>query len=285
MGDRGSLAVVGGARGTVRGSTSSPTLSLLGGFRLVVATEEVALARGEQRLVALLALRTARHQPRRRVAATLWPDRDGAQAQACLRSSLWRLRQAVDVVDERRDDGVRLSDDVVVDVRRLAASGRRRPAATTRQRIGGSGAASRAATDGAGWDGAGWDATGWDVDDLAGGLLPDWDEDWVVVERERLRQLGLHVLEARVRDLAARERFLEACDLAHATIAMDDLRESSHRALIGVHLAEGNHAEAVRHARRYRRRLRRELGLDPSPLLDDLVRRAGRSPGRVERSS
>jgi hypothetical protein len=46
------------------------------------------------------------------------------------------------------------------------------------------------------------------VDDLnpslfAGELLPDWYDDWVLVERERLRQLCLHALEAQCERLVA----------------------------------------------------------------------------------
>ncbi|MGH8905015.1 MAG: hypothetical protein ACRD0K_00470 [Egibacteraceae bacterium] len=31
---------------------------------------------------------------------------------------------------------------------------------------------------------------------LAGDLLPDWYDDWVLIERERFHQLRLHALEA-----------------------------------------------------------------------------------------
>lgn len=269
------MAVVGSPPGVHTVPVSAhPRLTLLGGFRLEVGGSEVGLARGEQRLVALLALRASRHKARRQVAATLWPERGVAQAHACLRSCLWRLRQDVDIVDERRDEGVRLADEVDVDVSRLTASSLHPRADTAihpahqpvELGVGGAAGAGAAAA-------------------LAGELLPDWDEDWVVLDRERLHQLSLHVLEAQVRDLAERGRFLEACDVAHAAIAMDDLRESSHRALIRVYLAEGNYAEALRHARDFRRRLQQELGLDPSPLLDELLCRAGPRPAGVERSS
>jgi DNA-binding SARP family transcriptional activator len=38
-----------------------------------------------------------------------------------------------------------------------------------------------------------------------------------------------------------------------------------------VHLAEGNQADAVREFRRYRALLQRELGVEPSPALFELV--------------
>src|SRR3979411_3427561 len=63
---------------------------LLGGFQLVDAEAQVALAEGSQRLLALLALRGG---PIKRVlvAGTLWPDVTEARAYASLRSALSRL--------------------------------------------------------------------------------------------------------------------------------------------------------------------------------------------------
>jgi DNA-binding SARP family transcriptional activator len=42
--------------------------------------------------------------------------------------------------------------------------------------------------------------------------------------------------------------------------------------LIKVHLAEGNYGEAMRQYRLYREQLNSELGLDPSPQIQTLVR-------------
>jgi len=49
------------------------------------------------------------------------------------------------------------------------------------------------------------------------------------------------------------------------------LRESSHASLVRVHLAEGNESEALREFDRYRTFLFEELGLEPTPLLSQLV--------------
>lgn len=234
---------------------SHPVLRLLGGFHLSTGGRPTGLARGEQRLIALLALREG-VVTRRQLAAVLWPGRDGAQAHACLRSSLWRLRREVDVVHEH-DEALHLADDVVVDVQVLGAAARLAPRPRSVR------------SDGP------VQPDPFRAIDLSGELLPDWDDAWVLVERERLRQLSLHVLEATVCQLVERGRFLGACDLAHTLIAMDPLRESSHRALIRVHLAEGNHVDALRQARNYRRRLRDEVGLDPSSLLDQLIQGVG----------
>ncbi len=60
-------------------------------------------------------------------------------------------------------------------------------------------------------------------------------------------------------------------EAALAAIASEPLRESSHRALIAVHLAQGNQSEAIRQYRSYRRLIREELDLEPSPQMDELM--------------
>jgi DNA-binding SARP family transcriptional activator len=57
-----------------------------------------------------------------------------------------------------------------------------------------------------------------------------------------------------------------------ASIAGEPLRESAHRAVIRIHLAEGNKAEAFRQYRLYRTLLHDQLGLSPSAQMEELVR-------------
>ena len=105
-------------------------------------------------------------------------------------------------------------------------------------------------------------------------LLPGWFEDWVLFERERLRQLYLHTLETFATASLRRERFGDAVEAALASIRAEPLRESPYRLLIEVHLAEGNFGEALRTYQSYRALLGRELGVAPSPMIRKLV-----SPG------
>ncbi|GAA0250423.1 bacterial transcriptional activator domain-containing protein [Cryptosporangium japonicum] len=103
-----------------------------------------------------------------------------------------------------------------------------------------------------------------DITQLVGEVLPDWDEPWVEAERERFRQLRLHRLEE------AADRALDdghhhlALQAALSACAAEPLRESAHRRVMQVHLAEGNPAEALRHYHTIRRLLRDELGLPPA---------------------
>jgi DNA-binding SARP family transcriptional activator len=95
-------------------------------------------------------------------------------------------------------------------------------------------------------------------------LLPDWYEEWVVVERERYRQLRLHALEALCVELVARQRFAQAVQAALVAVAGEPLRESANLALIRAYLAEGNVCEAMRHYQSFRDLLWDELRVVPS---------------------
>jgi DNA-binding SARP family transcriptional activator len=115
-----------------------------------------------------------------------------------------------------------------------------------------------------------------DGDDLfelahAGELLPDWYDDWVVIERERMRQLCVHALERLSADARAKGRFAQAAEAGLAAVAFEPLRESAHRVVIQAHLAEGNANEAIRQFELCVELLRSKLGLRPSMLMDELM--------------
>jgi DNA-binding SARP family transcriptional activator len=60
-----------------------------------------------------------------------------------------------------------------------------------------------------------------------------------------------------------------------AALDREPLRESVYRALIRIHLAESNAGEAIRQYRRYAELAERELGVEPSPSMRELVRPLG----------
>lgn len=221
-------------------------LGLLGGFRLRRDQRLLVLSPGEQRLVAFLAVHN-RPMQRSFVAGNLWIDSDDDHAGGNLRTALWRLRN----LDERLIDASRshlaLSANVAVDLHAAIAYARR----LLREKA-------------ADLDGDGEMTS-------AGDLLPDWYEDWVMVERERFRQLRLHALEARCVALEQAGAYGLAVEAGLACLAAEPLRESAHRAVIQVHLSEGNAAEAVKQYQLCRTLFMRELGLSPSALMQALV--------------
>jgi DNA-binding SARP family transcriptional activator len=110
---------------------------------------------------------------------------------------------------------------------------------------------------------------------LSAEVLPDWYDDWVIVEREQFHQLRLYALEALCERLTSAGRVGEAVDVGLAAIRAEPLRESAHRVLIEAHLAAGNRWEALRQFKRCRALLDEELGLEPSTTLAHLLRQAG----------
>jgi DNA-binding SARP family transcriptional activator len=222
-------------------------LRLIGGFSVEADGEPIVLPASCQRVAAFVALATV---PTRRahVAGSLWLDADERHASANLRSSLWRLRKmGLDLV-EPVGDRVSLTCNVSVDFwRQLAWAGR--------------------VLDGLALD----DDLEVDLKEVALELLPDWYDDWVALQRERLRQRMLHGLEALVRVLVERGRLARAIDVGLTAIALDPLRESAHRCVIEAHTAEGNASEARRQYGEYSKLLERELGLQPSLALARLV--------------
>jgi DNA-binding SARP family transcriptional activator len=224
-------------------------LCLLGGFSLSHDIGWIDVPLGGQHVVAYLALRD---QPTRRaqLAGALWGDRTDDRAFANLRSSLWRLRQATPDLVRDRGECLELGTGVTVDHReRLAWADRilhgpRRDADLEID----------------------VNAAG-----LASELLPAWSQDWVLIERERLRQRMLHALEALVELLVAAGDCSRAIDVGLCAIRLEPFRESTHRAVIAAHLAEGNHGEAHRQFQRFRELLADELGLEPSDRMAELL--------------
>ena len=100
-------------------------------------------------------------------------------------------------------------------------------------------------------------------------LLPDWDEEWLVFERERIRQQRLRALEQLCRRHTDDARFGQAILAGLMAVDAEPLRESAQRVLIAAHLAEGNRFEAIRQFHSYESVLMDDLGVRPS---DDFAR-------------
>ncbi|MET7620341.1 BTAD domain-containing putative transcriptional regulator [Streptomyces sp. NPDC005408] len=221
-------------------SVYPPQLRLLGQFQLEFGAEPVELGRNTQRLLAFVGLR--KRVSRTVLAGTLWPDATEEHARGSLRTTLWKLPRGGQSLIQCTRESMAITDTVSVDAHALAET------ALSVVRACGS---------------LGDNTTPLEL--LNGGdLLPGWDEDWVLLERERLRQLRLHALDALAEGLARQGRPALALEAALTSVRIEPLRESAHRAVVSAHLAEGNLIEAVRHYHAFRRLLREELGVEPS---------------------
>jgi DNA-binding SARP family transcriptional activator len=102
-------------------------------------------------------------------------------------------------------------------------------------------------------------------------VLPSWYDDWVIMERERFRQLRLHALDQLGEQLLISGRYADASQVGLNCVQAEPLRETAHRLLVRIHLREGNIAEAICQYRRFANMLHDELGVCPSPAMEELV--------------
>jgi DNA-binding SARP family transcriptional activator len=227
------------------GASTGLQLRLLDCFELRRGNGPVPLPLSAQRLLAFLALQPGPVQ-RLHVAGMLWIDSSETRAFGSLRSALWRAQQAGCDVVESTKTHLRLGAHVSVDFREGSGLARSLLTSST-------------------------EPVDVDWTPLAGDLLPDWYEDWILLERERYNDLALEALEALAERLLAEGRPGRALEVALAAVAREPLRESSHRILVRIHQAEGNPAAALRRYNRYEQLVYEELRLRPSGQMDELV--------------
>ena len=226
----------------------SSAVLLFGETRVISNGIALQVPDGSKRLLAFVALSPGRVN-RRYAAGSLWPMASDKHAGGNLRSALWRLKSAGIDVLESGQGTLALRRATVVDVRVTSEwASRLVRGSPTRDDL-------RTVS----WRGGYLD------------LLPGWSEDWVILEREHVRQRLLHALEALSRHLVEEGRYAEAVDAAVWAVSAGPLRESAIRVLIEAHLAEGNLIEARRVYQDYGSTVRRELGIDPGKQLAGLV--------------
>jgi DNA-binding SARP family transcriptional activator/Tfp pilus assembly protein PilF len=224
---------------------AEPALSLqvLGRFRLLYRGTPIGVPSARvQSLLAYLALHAGVSQSRAHLASLFWPDSTDAQARTNLRKLLVEWRRVLPQAE-----------------RWVAAGG---DALAWRTGAG-------CTTDVEEFERA---ARGTALESLEracqlyrGDLLPGCHDEWILPERERLRETYLAVLQRLVEGLEARRAYPEAIAHAQHLLAQDPLREDTYRLLMRLHAVTGNHAGAVRVYHACTTVLQRELGVPPGP--------------------
>jgi DNA-binding SARP family transcriptional activator len=240
---------LGGPIRQVETAAANAWLGLTGEFQLVLSGHIVPVPHSVERVLAYLAL-CDRPVSRAKLAGILWIDSSDRRAANSLRTALWRLHDVAGRVVRPAEDRLALASDVRVDLAELVR--------LTRRII----------------DEPGGEA----LVDLPllvdhAELLPDWDEEWIVADRERFRLLRLEALENAAERLLERGELGRALDAALAATEAEPLRESARRIQMRVQLAEGNAAQALRIFEDYRTLLTDEVGLAPSEAMRTLVGR------------
>lgn len=241
-----------------------PSVCLLGGFSVHVEGRSLHLPKHSRRVLAYLCLDKAAEDDcdRGLLAERLWPDSTADRSRASLRTALWRIRRECPSLVQSESDRVMLSDDVSVDAHQYRVLAERLLANSA-------------------------DCPGERAHLMARNceLLPGWDETWLLLAREQLRQLRLHALEASGRRLAQQGRYPDAIDVMLMVVAEEPLRETAQTALIEAHLCEGNVIEARRQFTLFADTLWDDLGVVPTPELCGRVGVKVREAHAVSRAS
>ncbi|MGJ3245536.1 MAG: BTAD domain-containing putative transcriptional regulator [Elainellaceae cyanobacterium] len=106
-----------------------------------------------------------------------------------------------------------------------------------------------------------------------GDLLPSCEDEWIVPERERLRQMRGRTVEQLIDVLKTQQDYRTAIGYAQQLLRIDSLNESTYASLMQLHSLSGDRASALQVYYQCMATLRDELGIDPSSTTRDLYQR------------
>lgn len=245
-------------------------IRLLGGFALTTGNRLVAeITSGRcQALLAYLVLHRQAPQSRQRIAFHLWSESTDNQARANLRKELSRLRHCLPNLDEFLQVEAKTLQwlplgNFTLDVAEFEAAAKRAEQLSDRGAI-------QAQLEQA-------------LELYRGDLLPDLDDEWVLAERERLRQIYMRSLERLMIVLEAQQDYPSALTYAQQLLRVDDLNEATYAALMRLHGLHGDRAKALQVYHQCMTVLREALGIDPSASTRKLYERLLREEDACDR--
>ncbi len=235
-------------------------LYLLGGFRLERDGKPISLARAKAKpLLAYLALFPQEHR-REKIAADLWLDSTDADARLSLRVTLNSLRSEIspDLVLADRET-LQLNPDFPIwtDAREFSGD--------WRLETGDSIARLQSL-----------------VSLYRGDLLPELYDEWLIPERERLREAFLEIALRGVEMARGASDYANGIEIAQHILRTDRAHETAHQHLIFCFAATGNRAAALKQFEECELALREELGVEPSPETRALLERVTQNETRAK---
>ncbi len=117
------------------------------------------------------------------------------------------------------------------------------------------------------------------VEAYGGDLLPGFYEEWVISERERLRQSLLQALRRLTRHLVHAQDYERALFYARLATRHDVLREESHRDVMRLYIALGQPSAALQQYEDLKRHLLESLDAAPAPSTQQYARQIRDSLG------
>jgi DNA-binding SARP family transcriptional activator len=237
--------------------------------------QDARMIHAVQSLLAWLLLHRRKVHARESLAAIFWGEQGEARARSCLSTALWRLRQVLEPEGVPRGTyliarpsvvGFNCASDLWLDVAEFEEGVRRYlpSAASTNRPLDSSGAEDAVAH-------------------YTGDLLEGFYDDWALRERERLRVLYLDSLATLLRHHSEGGALDRALRCGRQLLALDPLREDTHREVIRLHVRNGHRALALQQYESCRAALREELGVEPMEETRALCADLLFSTGREER--
>jgi DNA-binding SARP family transcriptional activator len=215
-------------------------IRLLGDFDVRIDGEPVDIpSRPAQSLLAYLVLNAEARHRREKLAGMLWPDSAESNARSNLRHALWRLRK---VIGNRHFDSDKVSisfipqGECAVDAASLEDEHDEKSAEGLIRCVG----------------------------EYGGELLPGFYENWVVLERERLRASFEQKIQRLLDLLINSGSWMDALEWAERWIALGHVPETAFRAMMIAYGGMGDLAGVAASYQRCQEALRSELGVEPS---------------------
>jgi DNA-binding SARP family transcriptional activator/predicted ATPase len=236
----------------------TPRLFFLGTPKIELVGTPITLP--STKIIALLAYLASQREPapRDRLLGLLWADSTNDAARKNLRNALWAIRKTLgDDVLTASDDQLALGENVWSDVREFNTLGNVRAMPIDAQAE----IEKRKSI-----------IELYRAPFLDGINLPNAPdfEIWLTVERERLAQLHLHLLDDLVQFYRARNDWHNVIAIARRALAHDNLQEPMHRVLMQAYAYIGERTQALRQYDALREILERELGVAPLPETEQL---------------
>jgi predicted ATPase/DNA-binding SARP family transcriptional activator len=217
-------------------SSRSFRLCLLGPFLLEEEAGSIRLpTRKVELLLAYLALHAEEHT-REKLASLLWGDSTDKQARDSLRTALKSLRQKL-------GERLLLADREMVQLNPEFPLWVDAPEFVERLT----------------------DSPDSGISLYRGDLLAEFYDEWILPERERLREVYLGALLRLAQEARTRGEWIKAIELAKKVLALDAANEQAHQHLMYCYFGLGNKAAALKQYEECVRALRQELDIEPSP--------------------
>lgn len=235
-------------------------VGLFGGVTIRFRNSIVPANLGQKALELIAYLTLYKDIPHRRekLAELIWPDRVEQRSRSCLNTTVWRINgllQTTELTEHIRLDSaahasikLEFSPLVYVDCFSLQENVRQ---------------SELAVRDNGGLSSNERQALRTDMDRCTGIFLEGHDSEWVLRERERLHCLYIrgHIL--LMHDLTREGLYEEALECGRTILASDEMREVVQREVMWLYVMNGQRGEAIVQYRKFRARVKEELGIEP----------------------